>query len=160
MDRCWLKQAASKANPLPYGWTTRSRALRRQADVTLLPRTTAFGWFPDNMVGLAERITDHIADPDPRLPRERLWHVRAKQVVLATGAMERPLVFPGNDRPGIMLADAARHYLRRYGVKAGTHVVIATTDDSAYAAGTALRDAGVVIAAVADRAPRTEHRRP
>ena len=127
--------------------------LRQQADVTLLPRTTAFGWFPDNMIGLVERITDHIAEPDPGLPRERLWHVRAKQVVLATGAVERPLVFPGNDRPGIMLADAARNYLRRYAVKAGTHVVIATTNDSAYSAGTALRDAGVVIAAVADARP-------
>jgi sarcosine oxidase subunit alpha len=128
-------------------------SLRQQADVTLLPRTTAFGWFPDNMIGLVERITDHIAEPDPRLPRERLWHVRAKQVVIATGAVERPLVFPGNDRPGIMLADAARHYLRRYAVKAGTHVVIATTNDSAYAASTALRDAGAVIAAVADARP-------
>jgi sarcosine oxidase, subunit alpha len=135
-------------------WLDESLAtLRQQAGVTLLPRTTAFGWFPDNMIGLAERITDHIAEPDPRLPRERLWHVRANQVVLASGAVERPLVFPGNDRPGIMLADAARLYLRRYGVKVGTHVVIATTNDSAYAAGTALRDAGVVIAAVADARP-------
>ena len=50
-------------------------------------------------------MTDHLAEPDPRLPRERLWQVRAKQVVLATGAIERPLVFPGNDRPGIMLAE-------------------------------------------------------
>ena len=64
--------------------------------------------------------------------------------------LERPLVFAGNDRPGVMLADAARVYLRRYGVKAGTRAVIATTDDSAYAAGVALQEAGVVIAAVAD----------
>jgi sarcosine oxidase subunit alpha len=124
--------------------------LRQSGDVSLLSRTTAFGWFPDSMIGLVERITDHLAEPDARLPRERLWHVRAKQVVLATGAVERPLVFPDNDRPGIMLADAARQYLRRYGVKVGTRVVIATSDDSAYAVGTALRDAGVVIAAVAD----------
>ena len=59
-------------------------------------------------------------------------------------------MFPGNDRPGIMLADAARTYLQRYGVKVGTRVVIATADDSAYAAGVALREAGVVIGAVAD----------
>ena len=118
--------------------------------MTLLPRTTAFGWFPDNLIGLVERVTDHLADPDPRLPRERLWHVRAAKVVLATGAIERPLVFAGNDRPGVMLADAARVYLRRYGVKAGTRAVIATTDDSAYAAGVALQEAGVAISAVAD----------
>ena len=53
------------------------------------------------------------------MPRERLWQVRAQQVVLATGAIERPLVFPDNDRPGIMLADAARTYVNRYGVRAG-----------------------------------------
>jgi sarcosine oxidase, subunit alpha len=127
--------------------------LARRADVTLLPRTTAFGWFPDRLIGLAERVSDHLADTDPRLPRERLWHVRAGRVVVATGAIERPLVFSGNDRPGIMLADAARIYLRRYGVVAGRRAVIATTDDSAYAAGVALRDAGVAIDAVADLRP-------
>jgi sarcosine oxidase subunit alpha len=149
-----LAETASIEGKPASAWLDDALAtLRQQPDVTLLPRTTAFGWFPDNMIGLVERITDHIAEPDPRLPRERLWHVRAKQVAIATGAVERPLVFPGNDRPGIMLADAARHYLRRYGVKAGTHVVIATTNDSAYAAGIALRDAGVVIAAVADARP-------
>jgi sarcosine oxidase, subunit alpha len=125
--------------------------LAGQADVTLLPRTTAFGWFPDNLIGLVERVTDHLADPEPRLPRERLWHVRAKEVIIASGALERPLVFPGNDRPGIMLADAARQYLLRYGVKVGKRIVIATTDDSGYAAATALQEAGVAIAAVADR---------
>jgi sarcosine oxidase subunit alpha len=127
--------------------------LTRQADVTLLPHTTAFGWFPDNMVGLAERVTDHLARPDPNLPRERLWQVRAKHVVIATGAIERPLVFPGNDRPGVMLGDAARTYLARYGVKVGTRVLIVTADDSAYATAEALRDAGVSVVAVADLRP-------
>ena len=68
--------------------------LGARGSVTLLPRTTAFGWYPDNMIGLAERVTDHLAAPDPRLPRERLWQVRAERVVLAAGAIERPLVFP------------------------------------------------------------------
>ena len=58
------------------------------------------------MIGLVERVTDHVAEPDPRLPRERVWHVRPKRVVIATGALERPLMFPGNDRPGVMLAGA------------------------------------------------------
>jgi sarcosine oxidase subunit alpha len=128
--------------------------LAQRADVTLLPRTTALGWFPDNLVGLVQRVTDHLEHPDPHLPRERLWHVRASRVVIAAGAVERPLVFASNDRPGIMLADAARIYLRRYGVKAGTRAVIATADDSAYAAGVALQQAGVAICAVAD--PRAE----
>jgi sarcosine oxidase subunit alpha len=124
--------------------------LKHRSDVTLLPRTTAFGWFSDNLIALAQRVTDHLYEPDPRLPRERLWHVWASSVVVATGALERPLVFPGNDRPGVMLADAARVYLRRYGVKVGTRAVIATADDSAYAAGIALQEAGVTIGVVAD----------
>ena len=66
---------------------------------------------------LQQRLTDHLAAPDPRSPRERLWQVRAKRIVLATGAFERPLVFPDNDRPGIMLAEAARTLVARYGVK-------------------------------------------
>jgi sarcosine oxidase, subunit alpha len=119
--------------------------------VTLLPRTTAFGWYSDNLVALAERLTDHLAQPDPRIPRERLWQVRAGRVILATGAIERPLVFPGNDRPGVMLAGAARTYLNRYGVKVGDRVVIATTDDSAYRAVADMHRQGMTIAAVVDQ---------
>ena len=121
--------------------------------VTLLPRTTAFGWYPGNLIGLAERVTDHLGEPPPALPRERLWHVRAERIVLATGAIERPLVFPGNDRPGVMLAGAARTYLHRYGVKVGKRVVIATCDDSAYRTAIDLRAAGVTIAGVVDQRP-------
>lgn len=118
--------------------------------VTVLPRTTAFGWYPGNMIGLLERVTDHLADPPARWPRERLWQVRAEQVVLATGAIERPLVFPGNDRPGIMLAGAARSYLHQYGVKVGRRVVIATCDDSAYRAATDMHAAGIEVAGIVD----------
>ena len=124
--------------------------LARHPRVTLLPRTTAFGYFAHNLIGLAERVTDHLAGPDPRLPRERLWQVRAKQVVLAAGAIERPLVFPGNDRPGVMLADAARTYLNRYGVRCGTRAVVVTAHDAAYGAALDLHRAGVAIAAIAD----------
>ncbi len=139
----------------PAAWLDQTIAtLARQPDVTMLPRTTAFGWFPDNMVGLAERVTDHLAEPNPNLPRERLWQVRARRVVIATGAIERPLVFPGNDRPGVMLADAARTYRVRYGVKVGTRALIVTADDSAYAAAATLRDAGVSVVAIADLRPR------
>ena len=101
-------------------------ALARHPGVTLLPRTTAFGYFAHNMIGLAERVTEHLAAPDPKLPRERMWQVRAKQVVIAAGAIERPLVFPENDRPGVMLADAVRTYLNRYGVKCGRRAVVIT----------------------------------
>jgi sarcosine oxidase subunit alpha len=125
-------------------------ALAAHKNVTLLTRTIAFGYFAHNFVGLAERLTDHLPASDPATPRERMWHVRAKEVVLATGALERPLVFPENDRPGIMLADAARTYLVRYGVKPGRRAVIATAHDEAYRAALDLAKAGVAVAAVVD----------
>jgi sarcosine oxidase, subunit alpha len=128
--------------------------LARSPKVTLLARTTAFGYFPHNMLGLAERLTDHLPDGGEGRPRERLWQVRAKEVVLATGALERPLVFPDNDRPGIMLADAARQYALRYGVRPGSRAVIATAHDEAYRAALDLAAAGVEIAAIVD--PRRE----
>jgi sarcosine oxidase subunit alpha len=124
--------------------------LRRAPRVTLLSRCTAFGYFPHNMIGLQERLTDHQARPEPGRPRHRLWQVRARAVVLATGAIERPLVFPGNDRPGIMLAGAARTYLNRYGVRVGSRVVIVTAGDSGYPAALDLHAAGVEVAAIAD----------
>lgn len=124
--------------------------------VTLLPRTTAFGWYPGNTIGLLERVTDHLAQLDGTLPRERLWQVRAERVVLATGAIERPLVFPGNDRPGIMLAGAARTYLHRYGVKVGGRIVIATDNDSAYRAAIDLHAAGTEIAGIVDSRTRVD----
>jgi sarcosine oxidase subunit alpha len=124
--------------------------------VTMLPRTTAFGWYPNTMIGLLQRVTDHLAEPAATLPRERLWQVRAGRVVLATGAIERPLVFPGNDRPGVMLAGAARTYLHRYGVKVGSRVVVATQDNSAYRAATDLHAAGVAIAAIIDQRPEPD----
>ena len=118
--------------------------------VTLLPRTTAFGYYPHNIVGLAERLTDHLASPDPAQARERLWQVRAREIVLATGALERPLVFPGNDRPGIMLSGAALTYLQHYAVLPGRRIAVVTSHDAAYRAADALRDAGAEIAAMID----------
>jgi sarcosine oxidase subunit alpha len=116
--------------------------LERYDLVRLLPRTQAFGYFAQNFLGLAERVTDHLRSPDPALPRERLRQVRAKQVVLATGAIEQPVVFPGNDRPGITLADAARTYVNRYGVKLGTRAVVFTASDTAYEAALDLHKTG------------------
>ncbi len=122
--------------------------------VTLLPRTTAFGWYPDNMIGLVERLTDHLPTPEADQPRERLWLVRARQVILATGAIERPLVFPNNDRPGTLLADAARSYATRWAVAPGRAVAIATNDDSAYRAAIDLQRAKVEIVAILDQRRR------
>ena len=124
--------------------------LRAAPNVTLLTRTQAFGYFAQNFVALSERLTDHLADPHPDLPRERLWKVRAKEVVLAVGAIERPLVFANNDRPGVMLASAARALVNRYGVKPGGRAVLFAADDSGYAAASDLAKAGVEIALIAD----------
>ncbi|MEO0731128.1 MAG: FAD-dependent oxidoreductase, partial [Pseudomonadota bacterium] len=120
-------------------------ALDASGNVTLLPRTTAFGYYNHNHVALAERLSDHLANPPENLPRERLWQVRAKQVVLATGSHERPLVFPNNDRPGVMLADAMRVFLNRYAVVPGRKTLIATTGASAYQSALDLKDAGVDV---------------
>ncbi|MFI4891193.1 MAG: sarcosine oxidase subunit alpha family protein [Steroidobacterales bacterium] len=124
--------------------------LGRNERVTLLPRTTAFGYFPHNLIGLNERLSDHLAMPRDGQARERLWQVRAGRVVLATGAIERPLVFPGNDRPGIMLAGAAQTYLNRYGVRVGSRVLVVTCNDTAYRTALDLHAVGVSIAAIAD----------
>jgi sarcosine oxidase subunit alpha len=132
-------------------WLARTLAeLSAHPRVRLLPRTSAFGYFPHNFLGLNQRLTDHLPDLPPELPRECQWKVRAREVVLAAGACERPLVFPGNDRPGIMLAGAARTWLERYGVVPGTRAVLVTGTDEAYATAFALQDAGVFVAAIAD----------
>ena len=125
-------------------------ALAENTRVTLLPRSTAFGYFPHNLIGVNEKLSDHLTAAPAHMPRERLWQIRAREVVLTTGALERPLVFPGNDRPGIMLAGAARTYLRRYGVRCGTRAVVVAGCDATYQAALDLHAAGVRIAAIAD----------
>ena len=134
-------------------WLNETVTALREKGARLLSRTTAFGYFADNFLGLVERLTDHLADPDRGAPRERLWQIRAREVVLATGAIERPLVFPDNDRPGIMLASAAGGYLNRRGVKAGARAVVATAGDDAYRVALDLHGAAVTVAAIADLRP-------
>jgi sarcosine oxidase subunit alpha len=128
--------------------------LETTAECTVLHRTTVFGSYDSNFLIAVESRTDHVQEaPADGVSRLRIWHIRAKQVVLATGAHERPIVFENNDRPGIMLASAARTYLNRYGVAAGSRVVIGTTNDSAYLLAADLRAAGVEMAAVVDARP-------
>ena len=118
--------------------------------VRVLTRTTAFGYYDQNLVALCERSADHLARPDAHQPRQRIWWVRAKQVVLATGAIERPLVFGGNDLPGIMLASAVREYARRYAVRCGRRAVVFTNNDDAYRTALALKEQGVEVRALVD----------
>ena len=112
-------------------------------DATMLARATALGLYDQGSVVVHERSR----------PVERLWHIRARRVVLATGAHERPIAFAANDRPGVMLASAAAAYVERFGVVPGDRAVVFTTNHGAYAAARTLRDAGTEIAAIVDVLP-------
>ncbi|GDY59961.1 hypothetical protein SVIO_105840 [Streptomyces violaceusniger] len=145
------------------GWVAEVRAaLDAAPEAVVLHRTTAFGAYDDNYVLAVQRRTDHLGadapDPSEGVSRQRLWHIRARQVVLATGAHERPLVFAGNDRPGVMLAGAVRSYLNRYAVAPGSRAVVSTTNDSAYDTVADLHAAGIDIAAVVDARPELSRR--
>src|SRR4051812_11004483 len=120
-------------------------------DVLHLQRTTAFGHYDDGFVLALQRRTDHLGvDAPVAVSRQRVWRIRARRIVVATGSHERPIVFADNDRPGIMLASGARTFLHRYGVKVGEQAVVFTTNDSAYLTAFDLQDAGVRINAVVD----------
>ena len=120
--------------------------LEAMPDVTVLPRTTVCGYYDHGYLIALERVTNHLGPQrDDRLPRERLWRIRARQTVLATGAIERPIVFAGNDRPGTMLAGAASTYLNRFGVLSGRNAVVFTNNDSAYRTACDMRAAGASV---------------
>lgn len=135
-------------------WTAgKAAALYAAENVHVLNRTTVVGHWHHNFVMLFERVADH----DPALlsqgvPRHRLWKVRAHQVILATGSIERPVAFANNDRPGVMLASAARGMVERYGVAPGSNGVVFTNNDDAYQTAIVLKDAGVGVRVVDSRA--------
>lgn len=118
--------------------------LADRPEVTVLSRSSVFGYYDQNYLLVLER----------RANGQRIWHVRAKQVVLAPGARQRPLVFENNDRPGIMLAAAVRTYLNRFGAFSASRAVVATVEDSAYRTALDLAAAGVEVAAVVDSRPQ------
>jgi sarcosine oxidase, subunit alpha len=133
-----------------WPWLERSvKALKDAANVTILTRTTAFGYYHDNFIGAVERLTDHIPNPGDA-PREKLYRIRAGEVILAQGAIERPLIFDGNDTPGVMLSNAAKTWLHRYGVAVGQNIALMAAHDSGWHDVFALAKAGVGIAAIID----------
>ncbi|MGF1769725.1 sarcosine oxidase subunit alpha family protein [Enterovibrio makurazakiensis] len=134
-------------------WVTETLdVLAKDRDCTLLPRSTAFGYYDHNFVGVVERKTNHLGDEVHGI-RQRMHHIRAERVLLATGAIERPLVFGNNDLPGSMLASAVSIYLRRYGVAAGEKLVLMTTNDEAYDAAIDWHQSGRTVAAIVDTRP-------
>ena len=134
-----------------YDWAQTVLAeLTSLPNVTLMPRTTIFGWFDGNVFGALERVNDHVAVPAPFEPRQRYWRVHAKRAVLAAGAEERPLVFGGNDVPGVMLASAMRHYSNRYAAAAGKSIAVFANNDSAQRTARDMQSHGVNVAAMID----------
>ena len=109
----------------------------------VLARATALGIYDHGYVLVAERRPGHRTEG-------RLWHIRAGRIVLATGALERPIPFPGNDRPGVMLASAAAAYVERFGVLPARRFALATTNDSGYASAAVLQAAGAELVKVVD----------
>jgi methylglutamate dehydrogenase subunit C len=129
--------------------------LRSFPDVRVMSRTTVFGVYDAGMsgartFGAVERVSDHLAVPPPHQPRQRMWKIVARRSVLAAGAIERPIVFGGNDRPGVMMASAIRNYVNRFGVTAGRRVALFTTCDDGWRTAVDLADAGVRIEAIVD----------
>ena len=126
------------------------RELDAAEETLILRRSVVYGYYDHNYLNILENVTDHLKEKPADLPRHRLWKVRARQVVIAAGSLERPLVFCDNDRPGTMLASAAQTYVNRYAVKPGTRAVLFTNNDSAYGAALDMRAAGIEVAAIAD----------
>jgi methylglutamate dehydrogenase subunit C len=124
--------------------------LASSPNATLLPRTTIFGWYDGNIFGAVERVNDHVAAPPPHEPRQRYWRIIARRAVLAAGAEERPIVFGGNDVPGVMLASAVRGYLNRYAVACGQTAVVFANNDSGYRTARDLQARGVSVEAIVD----------
>jgi sarcosine oxidase subunit alpha len=135
----------------PLWAAERQRELAAAPRVLSLPRTMAVGYYDGNLVAAVERINDVRAPRSESTgPRQRLWKIRAARVVLATGAIERPLIFQNNDRPGVMLASAVRTYVRRFAASPGSRTVLFTSNDSAYETAFALHDGGIEVAALVD----------
>jgi sarcosine oxidase subunit alpha len=128
--------------------------LQGMENVTIRNRTSGAGVYDHGYALGYEQITDHAPDTDA--PRHRLWRIRAKQIITATGAIERSLSFAGNDIPGVMLASAVRDYLVNWGVAVGQRTVVVTNNDDAYRTAIALKQAGLDVPAIIDARPLVE----
>jgi heterotetrameric sarcosine oxidase alpha subunit len=134
-----------------HAWAMATIAeLSAMANVTLMPRTTIFGWYDDNIFGAVERVNDHVLEPSPYEPRQRYWRIMARRAVMATGAEERPIVFGGNDVPGVMTAGTMRTYANRYAAVAGKSVVVFTNNNSGYRTARDMKAHGVHVEVIID----------
>src|SRR5829696_6370081 len=142
-----------------HAWAARAIAeLESLPEVRILRRTSVFGAYDHGTYGAVERVVDHLPAPPGYLPRQRAWRIVAKRAVLAAGAIERPMVFAGNDRPGVMLASAVRAYINRFAVAPGRRAVIYTSGDEGWRTVEDLARAGVEVAAAIDPRPAVDER--
>jgi sarcosine oxidase subunit alpha len=148
--RCLSERRTIGGQPVSAWATEVVTSLRAMPEVRLLPRTTVFGNFDDGVFGAVERVNDHVATPPPHEPRQRLWRIVAKQTILASGSIERPLVFGDNDLPGVMLAGAVRTYLNRFAVSPGRCAVVFTDNDDGWRTAPDVLAGGGKVAAVVD----------
>jgi len=132
----WAAAAAAELEALP--------------DCRVMPRATVFGVYDGGTYAALERVNDHAPMPPEHAPRQRLWRIVAKRAILCAGAIERPIVFGDNDRPGVMLAGAVRSYVNRYGVAPGRRPVIFADNDAAFRTAADLADAGITVKALVD----------
>jgi sarcosine oxidase subunit alpha len=128
-------------------------------EVAVMPRTTVFGTYDGGTYGAVERVADHRPVPQPNEVRQRLWKIVAKHTDPGHGAIERPIVFGGNDRPGVMMASAVRTYVNRFGVVPGRRCVVFTTTDDGWTTAADLIGAGATVTAVVDARPDVAPRR-
>ncbi len=146
-----LAATGSIASQSPMQWVGEVLLeLAAMPEVTVLKRSSVSGYYDHNFLTILEELSDHLAPRKRQGARCRLWKVRARQVVLAQGAIERPLVFCNNDRPGVMSSSAVATYLNRYAVRPGTRGVIFTNNDTAYQTAMDLHTRGVEVAALVD----------
>ncbi len=106
--------------------------LKNMPNVLVKNRSQVFGYYDHNMLVMSERLTEHMPKSQKYTPKQRLWYIRAKEVVISSGSIERPLVFGNNDTPGVLLSSAAKEYLKVYGVLVGKKPLIFTNNDTAY----------------------------
>jgi sarcosine oxidase subunit alpha len=124
--------------------------LATMPDVRIMRRTTVTSVFDHGQYSAVERVSDHLAVPPEHVPRQRSWKIVARRAVLAAGALERMIAFGNNDRPGVMLAGAARTYFNRYAATPGKRLAIFTNNDDGWRTAMDARMAGIEIAAVID----------
>jgi sarcosine oxidase subunit alpha len=149
-----LSESLSVGNLPGADWAAATLAeLAQNPAVTLMRRTTVFGGYDQGTYGALERVSDHLSEPAPHTPRQRMWKVVAKRTVLAAGAIERQIVFGGNDRPGVMMASALRSYINRFAAMPSRRLAVFTNNDDGWKTVSDCARAGVLVEAVIDPRP-------